>query len=512
MKILKTKIRLNYFVNTLPKQYIFAAIVVISVSAICFSLGTYLEYQTVRLLLLFTVIQLALFVNFGPVVFSSVLSAAIWDYFFQPPLYTIAIRKVEELVIVAVYISVGIVAGYLTLNVRRQKEIALGKEQRTTFLNYLANDLALSTSKESVADSAIRNIEKSFKASSVFFVPNGETKLTILTKSSGISQVDENHLSAALWSYENNEPTGKYTNLYSYCDGQYFPVSTPRGTLGVLGIYLESGDELEPESVALMNNFVTQISSAFEREISNDEIKKINILTESEKLYKTILNLVSHELKTPISIITGASSIILDADTAHNPYAVMNLSSKIYSASMLLNRLVANLLDMSRLESGYITLKLDWCDINELFNVVVNQLKGDLKENNVFIESDLNLPLVKMDFVLMSHALSNIVQNAAIYNPPGTDIRISAEIIEDELLISVKDNGTGIPENFKPLIFDKFYRIPGTKKHGTGLGLSISKGFIEAHGGTITVENVTDGGSKFLISLNINESMDISKE
>ncbi len=253
----------------------------------------------------------------------------------------------------------------------------------------------------------------------------------------------------------------------------------------------------------LLENFIAQIASAVERELLNEVTKKSIAVAESERLYKTLFNSISHELRTPIAAIMGASENLLAGQESDAVGTIKELSTEIHVAAERLNRLVANLLDMTRLESGMIQPKLDWCDVRDIINVTVRGLEQELVHHPITIEVQEGLPLVKLDFGLMEQALTNLIYNASIHTPDGTAIEINARIDEDRCIITVADHGTGVPTADLKRVFEKFYRAEGTASGGTGLGLPIAKGFIEAHRGTLSVRNRTSGGAEFTIELPI---------
>jgi two-component system sensor histidine kinase KdpD len=219
------------------------------------------------------------------------------------------------------------------------------------------------------------------------------------------------------------------------------------------------------------------------------------------KLYNTLLNSLSHELRTPISTIIGATDNLLNDSEKLSPENKGELISEISKASMRLDRQVGNLLNMSRIESGFLQPKKDWVDVSELIYDVVDRLKEYTQQHPVGIIIKENLPLFKLDFGLMEQVLYNLVYNAAIYIPKYCVITVKAACILEKLVIHVEDNGTGFPEEETEKVFDKFYRLENSKTGGTGLGLSIVKGFVEAHDGTVRLENMPEGGARFTIEI-----------
>lgn len=231
------------------------------------------------------------------------------------------------------------------------------------------------------------------------------------------------------------------------------------------------------------------------QKLAHQKEEKANTL----KLYNTLLNSLSHELKTPIATIIGASDNLLMNENKLSEKDKESLLSEISIASLRLNQQVENLLNMSRLESGFIQLKKDWCDVNELIYTTVKRLEENLKNHVLDIQVPDNLPLFKLDIGLMEQVLCNLITNATIYTPAASTIIIKAGCADRHCIITIEDNGIGFPPKEIDKAFDKFYRLKYSKTGGTGLGLSIAKGFVEAHNGTITLENAPLGGALFTI-------------
>jgi two-component system sensor histidine kinase KdpD len=269
--------------------------------------------------------------------------------------------------------------------------------------------------------------------------------------------------------------------------------------------------------IALINAVLTYKIRQIEK-VAKEKEEKANTI----KLYNVLLNSLSHELKTPIATIIGASDTFLNDTNKLSERNKYNLVSEISIASERLNEQVENLLNMSRLETGYIQPRKDWCDITELIYSVVNSFEEKLKTHQVKIQIDERLPLFKLDFGLMQQVLHNLISNAITYTEPDSAIIISADCVSEvkghfiirgeklhphrdeikkSLLLEVSDNGKGFPADEIENVFNKFYRLKNTKPGGTGLGLSIAKGFVEAHNGTIDLTNVAESGSKFSIRI-----------
>jgi two-component system sensor histidine kinase KdpD len=248
--------------------------------------------------------------------------------------------------------------------------------------------------------------------------------------------------------------------------------------------------------VALVNATLTYRIRQMEK-LANKREEKENTL----KLYNTLLNSLSHELRTPISTIIGATDNLQIENQKLSPQNRRELLGEISKAALRLNIQVENLLNMSRLESGFVRAKIDWCDVNELIYNVINNVKENEKARNISVEIAENMPLCQLDYGLMEQVLCNLLRNAVLYVPATKEILINASFALNHLIIKVEDDGNGFPEKEISHVFDKFYRLKNSNTGGTGLGLSIAKGFVEAHNGTISLTNKASGGASFCISI-----------
>ncbi|MEP6985803.1 MAG: ATP-binding protein, partial [Chloroflexota bacterium] len=313
--------------------------------------------------------------------------------------------------------------------------------------------------------------------------------------------VEEKDFSVASWVFDNGRAAGRFTNTLPSATAHYLPLLTPNRIVGVIGIRTRQNDRLSFDQEALLETFGNQIALVIERELLDEAAEQSAMLRESERLYTTLLNSISHELRTPIATIMGASSSLLDPQTRANEAVRSELTVDIQDAADRLNRLVENLLDMSRLDSGRLKLKSDWCDVSDVIGVSVKRVGKCFDERPITIHIAPNLPLVQMDFVLMEQVVVNLLDNICNYTPAGTLVEVTADVKDEWLSLVISDNGSGLPPEDVERIFEKFYRVPGTATGGTGLGLSICRGLVEAHGGTLTASNKDTGGARFLIQL-----------
>ncbi len=484
------------------KQYLIAVIVVAAMLAFSYVIRPLISYQAVAVLLLFTVLVLGLFVGRGPVLMAATLSAIFWDFLFIPPLFTFNITKLEDALTFALYFIIALITGTLTARVGEQERYVRQREERTQALYDFTRETAGAGTLDGILRTAVDQIGHVFNADVLVLLRDTTDRLAETPHPASTLSLDDKERAVAIWAFSNNKIAGRFTDTLPSAQAQYLPLATPGGAVGILGIRLRKPERLTLDQEALLETFVNQVALAVERAVLDKAAARTAILEESERLYSTLLNSISHELRTPLATIAGASSVLLDENVTNNPQAQKALSLDIQDATERLNRLVDNLLDMTRLESGKLKLNLEWCDVSDLINESVKRVKKELADHDLIVEIPPDLPLVKVDFVLIEQALVNLLHNAASYTPPGTRVRVMAKAADSELLITVADRGKGLPPEDVERVFEKFYRAPGSATGGTGLGLSITRGLVEAHGGTITAENrPTRGGARFLIRL-----------
>jgi two-component system sensor histidine kinase KdpD len=433
------------------------------------------------------------------------LSAIIWDLLFIPPLYTLSIGKLEDTLMLGTYFIVALVTGNLTTRLRAQERAVRRRERRLAALYVFARDVTTARTLDAVLQTAIRQIGQAFDAEAAILLSQPSGQLGRPHPASTLA-LNEKELSVATWAFANRKHAGRFTDTLPSAEAHYLPLHTPGGVVGVLGIRPHSPDRPPLDQETMLETFANQVALVIERTTLDKAAERSEVLAESERLYKTLLNSVSHELRTPLTAITGAATSLLDPKIGSDRAAREALSQEIDEAATRLNRIVENLLDMTRLESGRLRLNLEWCDVNDLVSITLNRLKNELADHEVLVDVAPDLPLVWIDFGLMEQALYNLAHNSAVHTPPGTRVRVSARVEGQELILGVADRGPGLPSQDVERVFDKFYRAPGALAGGTGLGLSITRGLVEAHGGRITAENRSNGGVRFTIRLPLNSA------
>ncbi len=460
----------------------------------------WLGYQAVGLTELLAVLLIAIYIGRGPALVAAMISAISWNFLFIEPRYTFIISQVQDVILFLLYFIIAIVAGNLTARLRIQEQLARYTAERTLALYTLAHETATAVNMDDVLRTAVDQIHRIFQVDVAVLLLSGG-KLSDDAHLSSTIQLDDKERSVARWVFEHGKPAGRFTDTLPLASAQFFPLLTPNRTVGVIGIRYRRNERLSPDDAALLETFVNQIALVIERELLDEAAQQSAMMRESERLYTTLLNSISHELRTPIASIKGAASGLSTSQSDGDRTALVQ---DIHSAADRLNRLVENLLDMSRLESGRLQIKRDWCDIGEIIGVAVKNFDSCAADHGIDIHIQPDLPLIQVDFVLIEQVLVNLLENACRYSLPGKPIRVSAQLEAHRVSVTVEDRGPGIPSDKLDAIFDKFYRVPGTPTGGTGLGLSISRGLVEAHGGTLTAENGEQGGARFIVQLPLN--------
>ena len=484
------------------RQYVVSCCAVLGAAAVCFLSSNYIDYRSVGMFLLFIISVLSLFFGRGPLFAAALLSSISWDFLFIPPVFTFSISHPSDVMMVSLFFTVALASGILTSKIRIKETVVRRREFQTSSLYSFVNELAAAEGINEIAQAGVKSLAAVFKMPVALFLSGEGAAIGKGVHPSSTFQPDtEKELSVAEWVFANKKQAGKGTSTLPFAEAVYYPLIVHENCIGVAGLVLPEKSIITLENEALLIMFLHQLAFAVDRAHLRGEAEKTRLLKESERLNKTLLSSISHELRTPLAAITGASSSLMDPGVSGNKTAQGILASEIQTAATRLNRLVENLLDMTRIESGGLTVLKDWCDIRDLINSVTTDLRHELSQHPVIVSVADDIPLVKIDGPLVQQAISNIVLNAAQYTPAGTKIKINTDFTADHLIISIEDEGPGIPEGALVKVFEKFYRAPGSKAGGTGLGLSIVKGFITAHDGTVEVRNRPESGAKFIIRL-----------
>jgi len=477
-------------------QYVFAALVVGGTALVNLLVMQWSGPRVPGLVFLLAVVLVALKVGRGPVLLAGTLSALTWNFFFLPPRLTFAIANLEDGILCAMYLVVAIVLGQLVARIRAQEQAERRREQRALALYEFTRELAEAGSRDEVVWQLISQVHRVFQAPAGVLLwlhdklaahPDGSLTLT------------EKELGVADWAFRQRKPAGRFTDNVPAAEAFHLPLATERKGFGVLAVKLPDA-HLGLAQRDLLETFARHAALLLDRVDLRTAAEQARLLAESERFSRTLLNSISHELRTPLAASTSAASALASASET-SPEQRQGLVNEILEANVRLNRVVGNLLDVARLESGKVRPHLDWHDARDLAQTTLRELQRELASRPVALNLPREPVLARLDFSLVQHALGNLLLNAAAHTPAGAPIELTAESAGGQLLLSVADRGPGVSPELLPRIFDKFFRAPNAPPGGSGLGLTIVKGFIEAHGGTVTAANRPGGGVIFTIHL-----------
>jgi two-component system, OmpR family, sensor histidine kinase KdpD len=478
------------------RPYSYSAGVVLLVTVMGLPIRPFIEPTNLVMLYLAAVIWIAIRWGRYPAIFGSILSTIIFDLVFVPPYNVLIVDDAEYILTFFGLLGVGVVVSSLVAQVREQEKAARRRERQTAALYDLNQKLADAEDLQQIADVALAQLTAALGQPAAIFLPQ-EGHLQLQAATLPLAGGNERELAAAV--YEQGRPMGHSERF----DGRYLPLTATQGVVGVLALYPAEGDlAWSNEEERLLASFAEHIGLAIARALLAEEAKQIRLARETEKLYTTLLNSISHDLRTPLASITGVLSSLREDASLLPEAARTELINTAWEETERLNRLVGNLLDMTRLESGAMQIIRQPVDLEDLVGVALDQMRTRLKERTVQTNLPPNLPLAPMDFVLMAQVLVNLLDNAVKYSPAGTPIGIDVHEAPLEIIISVRNEGMGVPDEETEKVFDKFYRLKRREDvGGTGLGLSICKGIVEAHNGRIWLENLAEGGLAAVIAL-----------
>ncbi len=459
-----------------------------------------LNLPDLEMLFLLTVMIAAVWFGRGPSIVAAALGVGSYDFFFVRPYYTFPIEDSRYFLTFAMMFGVGVVMSEFASRLRRQERDAVAREERTAALYELTRELASTDTPSSIAAIAARHAASTFAAKAIVFGVAGNGALRVIGAAPEGAQSDVKDLGVAKWSFEHNELAGLGTDTLPGAKALCAPLHAGQSKLGVLALLPRHKGALRADQRAFLDVFCRQTAAALERARLAEEAKHAELRAQTEEMRSSLLSAVSHDLRTPLASITGAATALRDDRDLTNPTRSELVDSIVEEAERL-ERLVANLLDMTRLESGGIALKRDWVPLDEMIGSALTRLEARLDERTVTVSIAQDVPLVLVDPVLFEQVFVNLLENAVKYTPEKSPIDILARRENDRVTVEVRDHGPGLEKGTELQVFDKFYRGPHIGVSGAGLGLPICKGIVEAHGGVIVAESRSGGGATFRISI-----------
>ncbi len=464
-------------------------------------LKQYLSPTNLVMIYLLTVVIAAGYLGRGPAILTSLLGVLSFDFFIIPPAMSVAVADTEYVLTFISLLAVGLLISTLMAQQREQLEAIRLYEGETSALYALSRDLAVAEEIAAIVLAIVTNVGHTLARDVVVFLAeDGALRRFPLDDT---VPLDVQERAVVEWVWTTRRPAGLGAEQYGDAPGYYVPLKTAQRALGVLGVRSrEEPEALTAPQRRLLEALVGQAALALERAQLAEITRRAQLLEATEKLQAALLNSISHDLRTPLVTITGALTTLDDAETALNAQARRALIGTAREEAERLNRLVENLLDMTRLEAGALRIRQAPEDVQDVIGSALEELGPRLGQRPIRVDIAANLPFAVLDFVLIVHVLVNIMDNALKYSAPGAPITVQARAVAGEVEIRVIDQGIGIPPEDLLRIFDKFYRVQRpTHVSGTGLGLAISKGIVEAHGGRIWAENAPEGGAVIVLRL-----------
>ncbi|AHW95166.1 two-component system sensor histidine kinase KdpD [Enterobacter asburiae] len=445
------------------------------------------------------VVVVALFYGRWPSVLATVINVISFDLFFIAPRGTLAVSDVQYILTFAVMLTVGLVIGNLTAGVRYQARIARYREQRTRHLYEMSKSLAVGRTPLDIVQTSEQFIRSTFHASNLILLPDEHGKLRPLTSASGMTPWDE---AIARWSFDKGLPAGAGTDTLPGVPYQILPLRSADKNQGLVIVEPSNLRQLMiPEQQRLLETFTLLVASALERLALTASEEQARLASERESIRNSLLAALSHDLRTPLTVLFGQSEILtLDLAAEGSKHALQ--ASEIRQHVLNTTRLVNNLLDMARIQSGGFNLKKEWLTLEEVVGSALKMLEPGLGGRHIALNMPEPLTLIHVDGPLFERVLINLLENAGKYAGASAQIGVDATVDDGTLRLDVWDTGPGIPAGQELAIFEKFAR--GNKESaipGVGLGLAICQAIIDVHGGSISAENRPEGGARFCVTL-----------
>jgi two-component system, OmpR family, sensor histidine kinase KdpD len=477
--------------QTKKLRYVWTTLISIAVTLIATPLLDYFDLANIVMLFLLNVVVVAVRFGRGPAILAAFLSVASFDFFFVPPRFSFDVSDVQYLLTFAVMLAVALIIGQITAGLRFQARIAHHREERARSLFLFAKTLSGVLQSSEVIEKSVEVLEPTFKSTVRLILPDRNDRLDRGAQAESQRDGNEIDMAIAQWAFDKGLAAGLATDTLPSHPYRYIPLKAPMRIRGVLAIKPQSPRWLLiPEQQRQIETFTNLIAIALERVHYVDVAQETILKMESERLRASLLAALSHDLRTPLTVMVGLAESLSMTQLSD---AQKETSLLIRDESMRMNTLVNNLLDMARIQSGEIKLRREWQPIEEVIGTAIrsinssNQLWGARK---IKVEIAPDVPLLEFDSVLIERVLANLLENAAKYTPRESSVSITVSVDGSDCLIKVADDGPGISNGQEKIIFEKFSRgAQESALPGVGLGLAISRAIIEAHRGQIWAQN-----------------------
>lgn len=480
------------------KSYAMAALIVAATTCIAATARELYAVPDLEVLFFGAVMVAAVNLGRGPSIFAAVASVASYDFFFVPPFHTFSVSNGRYFLTFVMMFGVGLFISELTARIRKQEQDARQREEHTAVLYALSRNVATAEDERGIAEIVVHQAAAAFGAPVMVLRSDANGELLSLAAAPPSMALDSKDLEMVRWSHEHGRHSGFGTNTFSESKLMCVPLDVGGSVLGVLALVPKA--LLGVQQRAFLDVYCQQSAFALERVRLATDARNAALRAKTEETRSALLSAVSHDLRTPLASITGAATALRD-DRGLAPNTRNELVESICDETERLERLVANLLDMTRLESGPILLKRDWIPLEEMIGSALTRLERQLGERSIQIDLPEALPLLSVDPLLFEQVFVNLLENASRYTPAGSPLEIAARKVDDTVVIEIRDSGRGFAPGTEERVFEKFYRGEHIGARGAGLGLPICRAVVEAHGGSISAENRPSGGALLRVVL-----------
>ena len=482
-------------------EYAFAAVVVALGTAACFLIYPYLALTNLVMVYLLGTLVVAMRGHRGPAIFAALSGVLCFDYFFVSPRFSFGVSDTEYILTFIIMAAVGVTISHLTVRLQSRVQASRLNEMRTAAMHALSRQLAATRGPEAILSAAVGHVAQVFEAEIVALAPDALGALEPRAWSGAKRDLDAKEKSVAQWVFDLGQSAGLGTQTLPVVDALYAPLVGAEGPVGVLRVEPRARERLLiPDQMLLLESFAHQIALALEVDRLQESARKSEMRAETERLRSSLLSAVSHDLRTPLAAILGSAETLLERPGLSLDESGRGLLSNIQEESRRLSRLVQNLIETTRLESGAARLAKEPHSLEEVLGAALDHVGAILGSHEVKTDIPEDLPLIPLDAILMEQVFVNLLDNAARHTPAGTPIDLSARMAQDVLRVEVSDRGPGLAPDELERVFEKFYRAKSAAA-GAGLGLAICKAVVEAHGGRIWAENRAGGGALFAFTI-----------
>jgi two-component system, OmpR family, sensor histidine kinase KdpD len=494
-------------------RYLWALVTTGVCTALAFTMFRAFELSNLVMVYLLGVTVAGLRFGRGPSLLTAAMNVVAFDFFFVPPRFSLAISDVQYLITFAVMLLIALVIANLMASVRQQTRVAGARERRTALLYAMSRELVATRGIESLAEVAVSHVAEVFQCQAVVLLPNHEGKLVYPSGTPLEGSLRGADLAVAQWVLDHGRPAGLGTDTLPAATALYVPLRERDQPLGVLAVRPSNPRRvLLPEQRHLLETFASQIGLALERAQLAETAETARLDAERESLRNTLLASISHDLRTPLSVIAGAGSALAQHGKTVDDATRVTLARSVETKAREMSELVSNVLDLMRFESGHMVLRRDWQTLDDLVGTALNNMESKLAHHPVDVRIPQDLPPVHVDATLIVQVFANLFDNIAKYTPAGTRVFVSALLDGRFVRTLVEDEGPGLPVGDPARLFDKFQR--GHEEGsvvGVGLGLAICQAIIRAHGGEIEAHRREGGGARFEFTLPADEPVEEAK-